>query len=146
MHSHAIYHHLGAFGGLLATAIGKLNGKQNYLGWRWIFILEGVLTCLCSFAFFFVIPSFPEDAKWLNPEERVYAKARLQKDQGNSAAERPIKTKDVLNVFKDFKIFVGGFMYLGLIVPAYGYFAPSTSYSGELVRFIALVTHSSHPA
>lgn len=60
-------------------------------------------------------------------------KARLQKDQGNSAAERPIKAKDVLNVFKDFKIFVGGFMYFGLIVPAYGYSSSSTCYPEEVL-------------
>lgn len=146
MHSHANYDHLGAFGGLLATAIGKLDGKQSYLGWRWIFIFEGVLTCLCSFAFFFLIPSFPEDAKWLNQEERVYVKARLQVDQGNSAADRPIKAKDVLNVFKDFKIFIGGFMYFGLIVPAYGYSPPSTGYPENVACLIALGTHSLHPA
>lgn len=29
----------GAFGGLLASAIGKMNGLRGYLGWRWIFIL-----------------------------------------------------------------------------------------------------------
>lgn len=115
------FNYLGAFGGLLASAIGKLNGRNGYLGWRWIFILEGLLTCVVSFALFFLIPSFPEDAKWLTEDERVYVKARLHKDQGNSAAERAITAKDVLNVFKDFKIFVGGFMYLGLIVPAYGY-------------------------
>lgn len=143
---YAVYDHPGAFGGLLATAIGKLDGKQNYLGWRWIFIIEGVLTCLCALASFFLIPSFPEDAKWLNPEERVYVKARLQKDQGNSAAERPIKMKDVLNVFKDFKIFIGGFMYFGLIVPAYGYYSSSTVYPEEVVRLIAPGMHSSHPA
>ena len=26
----------GAFGGLLASAIGKMNGIRGYLGWRWI--------------------------------------------------------------------------------------------------------------
>lgn len=45
----------------------------------------------------------------------------MRKDQGRSAAERSIGVRDVVNVFKDFKIFVGGFMYFGLIVPAYGY-------------------------
>lgn len=25
----------GAFGGLLAAAIGKMNGIRGYLGWRW---------------------------------------------------------------------------------------------------------------
>ena len=34
----------GAFGGLLASAIGKMNGMRGYLAWRWIFILEGILT------------------------------------------------------------------------------------------------------
>ena len=29
----------GAFGGLLASAIGKMNGMRGYNGWRWIFIL-----------------------------------------------------------------------------------------------------------
>ena len=54
----------GAFGGLLASAIGKLDGMGGYLGWRWIFILEGVLTCVVAFFLYFVVPDFPEDAKW----------------------------------------------------------------------------------
>ena len=111
----------GAFGGLLAAAIGKMNGMRGYLAWRWIFILEGCLTCLVAIVFFFVIPDFPEDAKWLTEEERAYVKARLEVEQGPSAVARPIQFRDILNVFKDFKVFVGGFMYFGLIVPAYGY-------------------------
>lgn len=111
----------GAFGALLASAIGKMDYMQNYRGWRWIFILEGVLTCVVAIIFYFIIPGFPEDAKWLTPEEREYVKARLEVDQGKSAAERPIKARDVINVLKDPKVIVGGFMYFGLIVPAYSY-------------------------
>jgi hypothetical protein len=29
----------GAFGGLLASAIGKMDGVRGYRGWRWVFIL-----------------------------------------------------------------------------------------------------------
>jgi MFS family permease len=117
----------GAFGGLLAAAIGKMNLLRGYKGWRWIFILEGVLTCVVALGFFFCIPSFPEDATWLNEEERHYVKARLQVDQGRSAAERKITLRDVGRVFKDYKVILGGFMYFGMIVPAYGYafFAPT---------------------
>ena len=81
----------GAFGGLLASAIGKMDGMRGYLGWRWIFILEGTLTCIVAFLFFFLIPSFPEDAKWVAEDERAYLKARLRIDQGRSAAERAIR-------------------------------------------------------
>ena len=107
----------GAFGGLLASVIGKMQGLRGYNGWRWIFILEGVLTVVVAIVFFFFIPSFPEDAKWLTPEEREYVKARLQVDQGKSAKERAITARDVGRVFKDYKVIIGGFMYFGMLVP-----------------------------
>jgi len=107
----------GAFGGLLASAIGKMQGMRGYNGWRWIFILEGVLTCVVAIIFYFFIPSFPEDAKWLTQEERDYVKARLQVDQGKSAKERKITARDVGRVFKDYKVIIGGFMYFGMLVP-----------------------------
>jgi MFS family permease len=116
----------GAFGGLLAAAIGKMDGLRGYAGWRWIFILEGSLTVLVSVFFFFLLPDFPEDVKWLNEEERAFVSARLRVDQGKAVQDRDITLRDVGNIFKDYKVIVGGFMYFGLIVPAYGYayFAP----------------------
>lgn len=89
----------------------------GYRGWRWVFILEGALTCVVAILFWFLLPDFPEDAKWLKEDERAYVKARLEVDQGKSALERTVTFKDVVNVFKDYKIIVGGFMYFGLIVP-----------------------------
>jgi MFS family permease len=106
----------GAFAGLLAAAIGKMDGVAGYKGWRWIFILEGLLTCVVSFAFFFILPDFPEDVKWLGEDERAFITSRLAAEQGASAVERKTSAKDVVNVFKDFKIWVGGMMYLGLVV------------------------------
>ena len=64
-----------------------------------------------------VLPDFPEEAKWLSEEERSYVTARLRADQGKSARDRSITLKDVVNVFKDYKVFVAGFAYFGLIVP-----------------------------
>ncbi|KAI8628645.1 MFS general substrate transporter [Xylariaceae sp. FL1651] len=117
----------GAFGGLLASAIGKLDGIRGYSGWRWIFILEGTLTVVVAIIFFFTFPSFPEEAKWLTEEERTYIKARLQVDQGRNAAERKITFSDVVTVMKHHRTWLGGLMYFGLIVPAYSYalFAPT---------------------
>lgn len=117
----------GAFGGLLAAAIGKMSGLRGYNGWRWIFILEGLLTVVVAVFFFFLLPDFPEDVKWLDEEERKFVKARLQADVGRSAASRKITGKDVKRTLLDPKIIAGGFCYFGLIVPAYGYayFAPA---------------------
>jgi hypothetical protein len=69
----------------------------------------------------------PEQASWLQPDERSYIVARLQADQGRNAAERKVRFSDVVHVMKDYKVWLGGFMYFGLIVPAYGYafFSPA---------------------
>lgn len=72
----------GAFGGLLAAGLANLEGKGGYRAWRWIFIIEGLITCVVSFYFFFVIPDFPENAKFLNESEREFIKKRLEHDQG----------------------------------------------------------------
>jgi hypothetical protein len=84
-----------------------------------VFILEGVATCLLSFGGFWVIPDFPEEAKFLTEAEREFVIAKLQKDIGPSAYEH-LSWRKIGVVFKDWKIWVGGLMYLGLIVPAYG--------------------------
>ena len=117
----------GAFGGLLAAGIGGMDGTRGYSGWRWIFIIEGGITVFFSFFFYFLLPNFPEQVTWLKDDERAYVTAKLQRDQGQAGLERPITLKDVINVMKDFKVIVGGFMYFGLIVPAYSYayFAPT---------------------
>ena len=89
--------------------------KGRYEGWRWIFILEGTLTCVVSFFFFFLLPDFPENSKWLSKDEAAYITARLEADQGRSAVERKITLRDVGRVFKDVKVWIGGLMYFGLM-------------------------------
>lgn len=76
---------------------------RGYRGWRWIFILEGVLTCVVAILWFFAIPDFPEDVKWLNEEEREFIKEKLAKDVGKSAHSAPIRWKDIVDVLKDCK-------------------------------------------
>lgn len=117
----------GAFGGLLASAIGKMDGIRGYRGWRWLFILEGLLTVVFSVVFWFTLPTFPEQANFLTPSERAFVIARLRADQGRSGAERRITFQDFLSCMTDIKVHLGAFMYLGLIVPAYSYayFSPT---------------------
>jgi len=58
----------GAFGGPLASAISKLEGIRGYHACRWIFIIEGILTCLLSGGAFFLVADFPEHANWLDDD------------------------------------------------------------------------------
>ncbi|GAB1203768.1 hypothetical protein APSETT445_002408 [Aspergillus pseudonomiae] len=117
----------GAFGGLLASGLGKMEGLRGYRGWRWVFIIEGVLTCVVAIICYFLVTDFPEDAKWLTEEEREFVREKLAADTGKAAPDAKLSLRDVLGVFKDYKIFIGGWMYFGQVVTAYGYayFAPT---------------------
>ncbi|OGM50571.1 MFS transporter, partial [Aspergillus bombycis] len=117
----------GAFGGLLASGLGKMEGLRGYRGWRWVFIIEGVLTCVVAIICYFLVTDFPEDAKWLTDEEREFVREKLAADTGKAAPDAQLSLRDVLGVFKDYKIFIGGWMYFGQVVTAYGYayFAPT---------------------
>ncbi len=61
----------GAFSGLLAAAIAKMDGVGGRPGWAWIFILEGLFTILCAIASFFILSDFPDTAKFLTDTERT---------------------------------------------------------------------------
>ncbi|KAK2460028.1 hypothetical protein APHAL10511_007951 [Amanita phalloides] len=70
----------GAFGGLLATAILKMDGISGLSGWRWIFILEGIATVISGFVTGILLPTDMASARFLTDEERKYAMWRLKQD------------------------------------------------------------------
>jgi sugar phosphate permease len=80
-----------------------MDGIRGYGGWRWVFIIEGVLTSVVALILFFFIADFPEDVKWLNEEERTFMRAKLAKDVGKAAHHVRMGKKEVLGVFKDCK-------------------------------------------
>lgn len=50
----------GAFGGLLAGGIMQgMEGLANTRGWRWLFMIEGLATCVVAVGAYFVLPSEP---------------------------------------------------------------------------------------
>ncbi|KAF3178100.1 hypothetical protein TWF788_007543 [Orbilia oligospora] len=106
----------GACGGLLAYAIGFLDGTSGMRGWRWIMILEGIPTVLLGFATPFILSDEPSTAGFLTPEERVFMAKRMQLQHGSDVRpEENLKKKDVIACFKDWKcyayavgLFVGG--------------------------------------
>ncbi|OAL35200.1 hypothetical protein AYO20_05454 [Fonsecaea nubica] len=79
----------GAFSGLLAFAIAKMDGVAGEAGWRWIFILEGIATVVVAVAAFFLLHDFPDTASFLTTEERAWVVHRL-KYQGSKKSGRMV--------------------------------------------------------
>lgn len=78
----------GAFGGILAYAIGKMNGVGGRKGWEWIFILEGALTVAVSLVAYFIVPTWSHKATFLTESERKRLLARLDADSDAALIER----------------------------------------------------------
>jgi ACS family tartrate transporter-like MFS transporter len=71
----------GVVGAPLSAALLKLNGVAGLSGWQWLFLFEGVPTILVGFSVLLVLKDGPEAADWLKPEERMWLKSELKRDQ-----------------------------------------------------------------
>ncbi|KAK4162879.1 major facilitator superfamily domain-containing protein [Cladorrhinum sp. PSN259] len=71
----------GAFGGLLASGILKLDSFCGVKSWRMIFVLEGIITVVLSIFSFFTLTDRPETARWLTREEKDLAIARVKSER-----------------------------------------------------------------
>ncbi|KAF4967994.1 hypothetical protein FSARC_4555 [Fusarium sarcochroum] len=60
----------GAFSGLLAYLIDKMDGVGNLEGWRWIFILEGLLTFIVAVAAYGLVQDEPATCKFLSEDDK----------------------------------------------------------------------------
>jgi MFS family permease len=110
----------GAFSGLLAFGIAHMDGVGNLEGWRWIFILEGILTVVVAIIAYFTLYDFPETAGFLTEEERAFVVYRL-KYQGSQdgvdgvqvAQDDTFKWKYVKDAFLDWQIWTNIWVYWG---------------------------------
>ncbi|KAJ5288175.1 vitamin H transporter [Penicillium angulare] len=78
----------GAFGGLIAAGIVEsLDGSHGIEGWRWLFIIEGVITIGFAIISIFILPDFPSTTRRLSDRERQIAVVRLTKQHVTAATE-----------------------------------------------------------
>ncbi|PVH99150.1 MFS general substrate transporter [Periconia macrospinosa] len=116
----------GAFSGLLAFAISKMNGVGGLEGWRWIFILEGILTVVVAVIAYFTLYDFPETASFLTEEERTFVVFRLKyqgqqpEDSIRVAQDDSFQWKYVKAAFLDWQIWINIWVYWSIVAPLYG--------------------------
>lgn len=68
----------GAFGGLLARGLNEIPTTNIVdAGWRWIMIIEGILTVVIGVTAYFFLPNSVSTARFLSDKERIVAQARL---------------------------------------------------------------------
>lgn len=133
----------GAFSGLLAFAIQKMEGVGGLEGWRWsvddpqtgllrkelnwlrIFILEGLLTLVVGVGAAWTLPNDVETSKFLTPIERevILRRLRSDADQGGDQVigESPFEWKYLIQCVTDWKIYLSVIVFWGNSIASYGF-------------------------
>lgn len=88
----------GAFSGLISGAIAEtLDGASGLRGWKWLFIIEGLIAVVIGFMGFFLIPDFPHNTRWIDGEERELAIKRLER-QGKKVVATGLNLNTLRNL------------------------------------------------
>ena len=111
----------GSFGGLLAYLLEKMQGIGGKGGWAWIFIIEGIATCLIGIASFWMVHDFPDDAKFLSEPDRARVIRRLKLDNQSSAEHEQFKMEYFWAACKDYKTWLLCIIYMGADGPLYAF-------------------------
>ncbi|RSL60116.1 hypothetical protein CEP53_005558 [Fusarium sp. AF-6] len=69
-----------AFAGLIAIGVFQMSGVARLSGWRWLFILQGIITFVLSVASAWILPDEPINTRWLSEQERELAHSRVAAD------------------------------------------------------------------
>lgn len=90
------------FAGLLMAAIYTgLDNASGLAGWKWLFIINGIISCPVAIIGFLFFPDTPErtQAKWLSTEERQLALLRLpeKKVDGHNVDPWPLARRVLKN-------------------------------------------------
>lgn len=118
-----------ATGGIVNWGINHLDGRSGLEGWRWMYLVQGLITIFLGFVTYFWIVDFPEHSHkslwFLTENEQKLAVARITKDRHDAEAE-PFSWSAVLQHAKDPKIYGFACMYflVNIVTTALAYFLP----------------------
>ncbi|MDP3676487.1 MAG: MFS transporter [Novosphingobium sp.] len=85
-------------GGPLSGLLLEMDGFAGFLGWQWMFLIEGLLASAVGIWAYFYLNNGPADAKWLPEDERQALAAEIARENHARARAGPVTlSKTVLN-------------------------------------------------
>ena len=118
-----------ATGSLVNYGLSRLDGRGGLASWRWMFVVQGLCTCVIGVVAFFWMVDFPEKAhrsfRFLTPEESAIATSRILRDRGDALIDEFSLPKVVVHA-RDPKVWVFACMFFlqNLVSTALSYFVP----------------------
>ncbi|KAI1484472.1 phthalate transporter [Biscogniauxia mediterranea] len=136
---------------LLAAGLLELRGVEGYAGWRWLFLLEALLTLIVGIFSFGLMPPGPCQTKnwfrgkhgWFTPrEETIIVNRVLREDPSKSDMHnrQPITPRLLWKCLKDFDLWPLYILGLVFQIPA----TPEQQYLTLLLRNMGFDTFTSN--
>ncbi len=104
------------FGGPLSTwLLQSTHGFAGLQGWQWMFILEGLPSCVLGIVVLLLLADEPAQASWLSqPEKRA-----LQTALASENSEQQVR-KEFLPALKDIRVYILALTLFGITLGSYG--------------------------
>ena len=138
----------GAFSGLLAgVIIDNLDGAKGLEGWRWLLLIEGIMSSFVALFSWAILPDWPSTTRWLSHDEAFLAVHRLQHEgiasSGLKMPEEPSHTQSLKMAIGDRRLYPLILMYmLATGSQTIQYFIPalvgSMGYSGYVKQYMTI--------
>ncbi|OAA54570.1 high-affinity nicotinic acid transporter [Niveomyces insectorum RCEF 264] len=110
----------GAFGGLLAWAMIHMDGVAGYSGWRWLYIIEGLITVAYAGCCVFLVPKDFETAYFLNEDDKAIMRVRAEEMEAYSGGNGHYTKKEIKEAAKDAKSWLHGVIQIAVVTILYG--------------------------
>ncbi|KAF2018812.1 MFS general substrate transporter [Aaosphaeria arxii CBS 175.79] len=117
------------FGGYLqAAAYKNLNGVGGMAGWRWLFIIDGVISLPIAFAGYLIFPGLPSSKKpwWLTEDQHMLARRRVA--EIGTEPSRKLDWSVIRRTLRRWEFYVG--------VTAYTFFLSSSYPHGQMALWL----------
>lgn len=106
-----------------AAITDTLNGRNGLAGWRWLFVINAIITVIWGFAGFFMLPDLPNRpnprAFWF---KKVDGELSLERLARNGRAEpKKMTWAGVKRTFSGWVVYFIAVLYIATVLGTYGY-------------------------
>ena len=110
-------------GGPLSGGLLELDGVAGLDGWQWLFLAEGIPAIALGFVTLRYLDERPAEADWLEPEERAFLTAEVERERELREALGAQRLRDAL---ASGRVWLLGLLYFILLAVGFGltFFVP----------------------
>ncbi len=107
----------GVIAGPVSGALLELHGVAGLSGWQWLFIVEGLPAVILGILVLRYLPDGPDEAAWLEVDERAALLMRLERERGRGTQKR---SRSFLEAIGNSTVWILSLVYFAIVFGLYG--------------------------